>query len=774
MIYDDISQLTGGTPLVRINRLKPRSGVEILAKVEFFNPGGSIKDRVAAAMIAAAEERGELTPGKIIIEATSGNTGIGLAMACAVKGYRLKLLMPETASEERKRIMRAYGAEIVLTEGRLATDGAIEEAYRLAREEPDKYVLTDQYNNPASIEAHYKGTAQEIWDQTGGTVTHVVAALGTSGTAMGLVKRLKELSPAVEVVAVEPYARHKIQGLKNMQESYPPGIFNKHLLDRIVHVEDEEAFETCRRLAREEGLLVGMSSGAAMAGAMKIAEELDHGQVVVIFPDSGERYLSTPLFAPADEQGLRVQCASGGEARLGAGSAPVTLYTVGPSLDRPDDPEFWRRIVLLDVLARRLERDGATVKIAAGLADMDDRSMTAARAARLPRAQFAAQVREAVEARAERLGLAGRVTFSLAGECKAETLALCEKLLSSGLAYEKLRSVYFDVLRDPDYGRVCRVDLDKLSLGKTVDLADYVKSNPQDFTLLKRASLQDIKDGEFWQTRWGNVRPSWFMQMASAAMCSVGSPTLFLGGEAHRFPHMENLRAIWTAGGGAAPSAWMVSMHVAEPDAHGPKAGDAFGQASLQALFEAGYTPATVRLWLMSASYHKPLDLSRPTLEMWDRNQRTIQDLAVALADLPSGQGGGVGPEVDEMLVGVKSALIDALDEDLSLYAFWPELFSFCRGVKKLSGAGTLTPDEAAACRERLEATDTVLGLLDGAAMPVPRAQWPEEAARLVAERDLARRGRDFERADLLRDRLGAQGFRVEDSPQGARLYIEK
>ncbi|BBD06928.1 cysteine synthase [Desulfovibrio ferrophilus] len=772
MIYDDISQLTGHTPLVRLNRITARSGVGILAKVEYFNPGGSIKDRVAAAMINAAEQRGELSPGKVIIEATSGNTGIGLAMACAVKGYRLKLLMPETASEERKRTMRAYGAEIVLTEGHMGTDGAIEEAYRLAREEPDRYVLMDQFNNPASIDAHYQGTAQEIWDQTDGQVTHVVAALGTSGTVMGLVKRLKELSPDVQVVAVEPYARHKIQGLKNMQESYPPGIFNKHMLDRIVRVEDEEAFDHCRRLAREEGLLVGMSSGAALVGALKVAEELDSGSVVVIFPDGGERYLSTPLFAPPDEQGVRIESASGGDAHLGAGTGQLCLYTVGPSLDRPDDPEFWRRLILLDVLARKLTRDGCEVRIAAGLADMDDRSMTAARAAHMPRAEFAAVVRDRIAAQAKLLGLGERVAFPLAGDCKVQSLELCEKLLSSGRAYEKLRSVYFDVLRDPDYGQVCNVDMDKLSLGKTVDLADYVKSNPQDFTLLKRATLQDIKDGEFWQTRWGNVRPSWFMQMAAAALCSVGSPTVFLGGESHRFPHMENLRAIWSVSGKASPGAWMASMPVIEPDAHGTKADDAFDQASLGGLFDAGYTPAAVRLWLSSASYHKTLDFSRSTLGMWSKNQRTVQDLAVSLAALPVTEGGGgIGPEVEQMLVDVKGAFRAALDDDLSLYAFWPELFSFCRGVKKLLGADRLSPDEITACRERLGDTDAVLGILDAGAMPVLQAAWPDEAARLVAERELARQGKDFERADVLRTRLIELGFRVEDSAQGARLY---
>ncbi|MFP5240369.1 MAG: PLP-dependent cysteine synthase family protein, partial [Acidobacteriota bacterium] len=216
MAHADILSLAGDTPLVAIRRLNPNPDVTLLVKLEAKNPGGSIKDRVALAMIEAAQASGELTPDKTVIEATSGNTGIGLAMVCAVKGLKLTLVMPSSASEERKRIMRAYGAELLLTPGHLGTDGAIEEAYRLAREYPERYVLMDQFNNPASIEAHYRGTGQEIWDQTEGRVTHVVATLGTSGTAMGIAKKLKELNPAVKVVAVEPRPGHKIQGLKNM------------------------------------------------------------------------------------------------------------------------------------------------------------------------------------------------------------------------------------------------------------------------------------------------------------------------------------------------------------------------------------------------------------------------------------------------------------------------------------------------------------------------------------------------------------------------------
>ena len=241
--YESIIESIGNTPLVEIRKLHANSKVKILAKIESANPGGSIKDRTALFMIKNAEKKGMLTHDKIILEATSGNTGIGLAMVAAVKGYKLCLTMPESASEERKKILRAMDAELRFTPAGQGTDGAIEEAYRMLRENPDKYFGTDQFNNEDNIAAHYYGTAQEIWEQTEGSVTMVVASMGTSGTAMGISRRLKEYNPQIRIVGVEPYLQHKIQGLKNMRESYRPGIFNKNSLDEKINILDEDAFE---------------------------------------------------------------------------------------------------------------------------------------------------------------------------------------------------------------------------------------------------------------------------------------------------------------------------------------------------------------------------------------------------------------------------------------------------------------------------------------------------------------------------------------------------
>ena len=293
---DNVLQLIGDTPLVPLRGLNPNPKVELWAKLEGCNPGGSVKDRIALAMIEAAEESGQLKPGMTILEATSGNTGIGLAMVSAIKGYKLLLTMSEAVSVERRKILAAYGAEFLLTPGHLGTDGAIERAYDLADAEPERYVLVDQYNNPANPLAHYNGTAPEIWEQTEGRITQFVAALGTTGTVMGCSKRLKELKPDVTVVAVEPQLGHGIQGLKSLKEAYVPGIFDKRLVDQKIEVADEGAFETSRRLAKAEGLLLGMSSGAVVCVALELAKDLEQGVMVLLMPDSGERYLSTDLF----------------------------------------------------------------------------------------------------------------------------------------------------------------------------------------------------------------------------------------------------------------------------------------------------------------------------------------------------------------------------------------------------------------------------------------------------------------------------------------------
>jgi cysteine synthase B len=293
---DSVLDLIGRTPMVRIRRLNPNPGVALYAKLEGFNPTGSIKDRIALKMIEQAEREGTLTRGKTILEPTSGNTGIGLAMIGAVKGYPVEIVMSEAVSIERRKMIQAFGAKVTLTDAKLGTDGAIFRARQLVRDFPETYFMPDQFSNEYNQLAHYEGTAVEILEQAGGSIDYFISSLGTSGTLMGVGLVLKERLPRVKIVSAHPVRGHYIQGLKNLEEAIVPAIYDPAKIDRHIMVESEEAFDLARRVALEEGIFVGMSSGAALVAALAVAAEVESATIVTILPDRGEKYLSTALF----------------------------------------------------------------------------------------------------------------------------------------------------------------------------------------------------------------------------------------------------------------------------------------------------------------------------------------------------------------------------------------------------------------------------------------------------------------------------------------------
>ena len=292
-----VIDLIGNTPMVRINKLNPNPYTIIYAKLEGNNPGGSIKDRIALKMIEQAESEGELVKGKTIIEATSGNTGISLAMIGIAKGYNVEIVMSEAVSIERRKMIKAFGGNVILTPADKGTDGAIIKVKELREKYPDKYFCTDQFTNHYNKMAHYETTAREILDQTSGKIDYFVSAIGTSGTIMGVGKYLKEYNPNVKIVCAHPVKGHYIQGLKNMEEAIVPAIYDPSMIDIEVMVESEDAFEMTRELARKEGIFAGMSSGAAMLAAVETAKKANGGVIVVIFADRGDRYLTTNLFS---------------------------------------------------------------------------------------------------------------------------------------------------------------------------------------------------------------------------------------------------------------------------------------------------------------------------------------------------------------------------------------------------------------------------------------------------------------------------------------------
>jgi cysteinyl-tRNA synthetase len=758
--YDNILELIGDTPLVRLNRLNPNPSAPVYVKLEYFNPGGSIKDRVAWSMLHDAEIRGELTPGKTVIEATSGNTGIGLAMVCAVKGYPCLFAMSESASEERKLILKALGAQILLTPAPLGTDGAIEEVYRLAREFPDKYYLPDQFNNPSNPLAHYQGTAQEIWEQTEGRVTHVVATLGTSGTVMGLYKRLKELNPAIQIIAVEPHMKHKIQGLKNMKESYKPGIFDKNQADQIVNVDDEDAFQTTRRLAREEGLLLGMSSGAAVAIALKLAGQLDQGFIVAITPDSGERYLSTPVFVEKEEPSLCFFNTLGRskQAFIPQHLGQAAMYTDGPTMDGFLGLTEARRLMVADLLRRYLEYRGFHVQQVVNLTDLDDRTIQGAEAAGMSLNAFTERYIEEFFKDIDVLRLRRAAAYPRATAHVDDMVALARRLLEKGYAYEKLRSVYFDISRFKGYGRLSQVNLDKIRLGKTVDLDDYEKDNPCDFTLLKRAKLAELKRGLYYATEWGNVRPSWHLECAAMALRHLGETfDIITGGANLIFPHHENVGAICQATTGK-PLAryWLHSEPVLDVKTNEGEVAEA---ATVRRLLEAGVAGEDLRYLLLGTHYRKTLHLSAEALESARRSRKRLDLFLDRLSRVSQGES---WDDLPEHLTTLTGDFVAALDDDLNIAAALAVLFNFQREVNTRLDQGILDAAGAQAILNRFREFDQVMGVMN---FPLSAADEAIDAK--VQAREDARQHKDFVQADRLRQELLDQGIEILDTATG-------
>ncbi len=752
----------GHTPLVPITVLNRNRNVEILAKLESFNPGGSIKDRPALYMIEAAEKAGDLTRDKIILEATSGNTGIGLALVAAVKGYRILLTMSEAVSEERVKILKALGAEIEFTPAHLGTDGAIEHGYELVRETPETYWLADQFNNEANWMAHYHGTAMEIWEETGGEFHALIATMGTTGTLMGLSRRFRELDPGIQIIGVEPYLGHKIQGLKNMKESYRPGIFEKARADRIINIDDEEAFEAARLLARKEGLFVGMSSGAAMAVALKVAGEMKAGRIVVILPDGGEKYLSTPLFTARKKSGLRLYntLTRRKEAFVPQEENRVSIYACGPTLCQVIDLVHCRRLLFSDLIRRYMEFKGYDVTLIMNVTDLDDRTIEGAQEAGISLREFTGKFYDALMADLDRLGIKRATAYPRPSEHVDDMIALTQKLLEKGYAYEKLRSIYFDISRFRDYGKLSRIDLDKIRLGKTVDLDQYEKENPRDFTLLKRSTLNELKRGIFFKTTWGNVRPGWHIECAAMALKYLG-PThdIHTSGVALIFPHHENSIAISQAVTDKPLANYWLHNEPVMGDNSRPDETTENGHVTLRDLMGQGYSGREVRYWLLSRHYRKPIFYSGSKLSA---ARNTLSHLDTFVQKLHCVRPGPVDPDMDQTIYALRQKFIESMDDDFNIAPALASLFQFTRTINKKIDQSGLDPSDREKVLTALGRVNSVLGI-----MRLEPTVADEAVEELVQRREAARAEKEWDLADELREKLKGMGVEVIDTKEG-------
>lgn len=753
---NSILDVIGNTPLVEIKNLNPNPKVKILAKLEYFNPGGSVKDRIALFMIDAGEKSGKLTPNKTVIEATSGNTGIGLALVCAVKGYKLLLTMSEAVSVERQKILRARGAEILLTPGHLGTDGAIEEAYRLARENPDTYFMTDQFNNEANCQAHYLGTAQEIWKQTGGNVSIIVATMGTTGTLMGISRRLKEYNPDIMIIGIEPYLGHKIQGLKNLKEAYRPEIFQKKHLDKKVNIDDEEAFEMTRRLAKDEGIFVGMSSGAAMAIARKEAEAKTEGTIVVIFPDSGERYLSTPLFAIREKVGLQLfnTLSRAKEQFEPLLPGKVSMYSCGPTAHSRIHLGECRRFVFADILCRYLEYRGYAVTHIMNITDLDDKTIHGSEKAGIELSEFTDKHIDSFNKDLAFLRIKPAARYPKASKHVDDMILLADKLVKKGFAYEKLRSIYFNIARFSDYGKLSGININKIKIGATVDLDEYEKDNPRDFTLLKRSRLSELKRGIYTKTDWGNVRPSWHIQCVAMSMKYLGeSFDIHTSSRELIFPHHENEIAIAKALTGKPLARYWV--HCDRVLVDGKKIDEKGTGLTLSDMIGMGYSEREIRYWLLSSHYRKPVAFSDDRME---DAKRTLKRLDACIHSLFNVKEGSPYPELDQLVYDIKHGFVSAMDNDLNISAAMASLFRMIKQInilvleKKIDDRGALKIIDA------FRNIDTVLKIFYfGEKLSDSKVQA------LIKKREKARKEKNWDIADKIRDQLISLGVVIQD-----------
>ncbi|MCX5850244.1 MAG: cysteine--tRNA ligase [Deltaproteobacteria bacterium] len=763
-LYKSIIEGIGNTPLVEISRLNPNKKVKIFAKVESANPGGSIKDRTALFMIENAEKRGKLNHEKIILEATSGNTGIGLAMIAAVKGYKLCLAMPESASEERKKILRAMGAELHFTPAAQGTDGAIEVAYRMLRENPEKYFGTDQFNNEDNVAAHYYGTAQEIWEQTDGAVTMVISSLGTSGTAMGISKRLKELNPQIKIVGVEPYLQHKIQGLKNMRESYRPGIFNKNSLDEKVNILDEDAFEMSRRIAREEGILAGMSSGAAMFVAAQKAKLLEEGLIVVIFPDSGERYLSTELFAFKKEiSTFNLYDTLKRKKNLfkPVKTDEVSMHTCGPTVHDAPHLGNYRRLAVSDLICRYLIYKGYKVKHVLDIVDSSDKSIKGSEKAATELADYSDKYLQIFMEDARFLNISQDNIYVKASENVETMFKIVEKLVDKNYAYEKLHSVYYNISKLADYGLLSNIDLGKTRQSKSIDLDDYEKDSPADFALLKRSSLRELKRGIYYKTIWGNVRPSWHMECAAISYKYLGvSYDIHVSGADETFPHCENILAINKAFSGYNGPNYWINAELVLVD--GRKMSRSLNNAlPLSQLRQNGYSGRDIRLFLLGVHYRKPVNYSDGALQTARNTVKKIHTFICRLNAVNNDNEDGF-TEVDQLIYDLKHDFAAALDDDLNIAGALAALFNFIGKVNLPLTRGLINKSSARKIMTALENINEVLGIMD---FEEQVAQG--EISKLIDKREAARSARNWKEADSYRTQLAELGVDVLDTTQG-------
>jgi cysteinyl-tRNA synthetase len=760
MIYKNILDLIGNTPLVKITKLNPNKKVNIYAKLEGQNPGGSIKDRIAQRMITQALESGKLTKDKTVIEASSGNTGIGLALVCAGLGLNIEIVMSASVSIERRKLMEALGAKVILSPFDTGTDGAIKLCKEIIQRSPEKYYLTDQYSNKDNYMAHYHGTAQEIITDLP-DIDYFVASLGTSGTLMGCSKRLKGYNNKVQIISVEPTVNHKIQGLKNLVESEIPAIFNEKRLDQRLEISDNDAYELTRRLAREEGIFTGMSSGAALAGALKISEGLDSGNIVVIFPDKAEKYLSTSLFK-RDKMAIKLHntLTNKKEDFVPLVRDEVKIYSCGPTVYNFAHIGNFRSFLFTDLLKRYLKYKGYKVIHVMNITDVDDKTIKNSKANNQSLKEFTEHYTSEFFKDFESLKIQMPDIIPKATECIDDMIELIQQLLDEGYAYKSDGgSIYFEIKKFKDYGQLSNISLEGLEAGARVSQDEYEKGNLSDFALWKAYSKDD--GDVFWDAPFGKGRPGWHIECSAMSKKYLGEHfDIHTGGVDLVFPHHENEIAQSKAiSGKTMANYWLHCEHLLVDNRKMSKSLGNF--YTIRDLLDKGFKPIPIRYALISTNYKQQMNFNLQNLESANHSLQRLNDFILKLKEIDSDKNHS---GVNKLLLELKEDFEVNMDDNLRISATLGAIFEFIKKVNKLIQDERLGKSDAALILAQFKEFDSVLGI-----MSFDSDDLDKEIEELIKQREQARIDKDFKKADEIRDTLLEKGIVLEDTNSGTR-----
>lgn len=766
-IHDGIISLIGNTPMVKITKLNPYhdEGIEIYAKLEGFNPGGSIKDRIALKMIESAEESGELTKDKTIIEPTSGNTGIGLAMVAAIKGYNVEIVMSAAVSVERRKVLEGFGAKIILSSKDEGTDGAIRLTREMVAKHPEKYFNPDQFNNENNFLAHYETTGVEIVNQVP-DLTHFVCALGTTGTIRGNSMRIKEHNENIQVVALEPNIGHKIQGLKNMDEAIKPGIYDTKFFDEKLTVPDRESFDAARDLMKKEGIFVGMSSGSALWGALQIAERLHgegkKGKIVTIFADRAEKYLSTNLILE-DKMSFKIfnTLTRQKQEFVPLEKGKVKMYTCGPTVYNYAHVGNFRSYIFADIFKRHLRYKGYDVKHVMNITDVDDKTIRGSKEKGQTLKEFTEFFTEEFFKDFDGLNILRPEEIPKATETVDEMVDFVEKLLEKGYAYKgEDGSVYFKIEKFEDYGKMAHLDLQNLKAGARICHQEYDKENASDFVLWK--AYKEDEDGDVvWDTSLGKGRPGWHLECSAMSMKYLGeSIDIHTGGIDLIFPHHQNeVAQSECLTGKTFVNYWVHCNHLM---VEGKKMSKSLGNFyTARDIFEKGFSPKALRYLLLSTHYRQQLNLTMDSLKASEQAVERLHEFMLRVKDISTEKENGEG--IQMMIDQLDKEFEAHMDDDLNTPQALASVFDFVKKINKLIDEERVSKDYAEKIIAQLEKIDKVLGLLD-----FIEAEIPEDVINVAEERKAARESKNWAKSDELRDKIAEMGFSILDNKDGS------